>query len=245
MPTSVYVKVVGFTDVERHALNTLFRLSQGQAATYLLWTADLTVPPHMALIDVDSYEAGLELASPGFNPNLKMICIGSGAPAKAWRSFPRPIQWPQVVRAMDELFAPPQGLDIDVGFGDTLANMVPPGIKVTLIVDPSRDERFYLRARLALSGLLEVDEAVSAEQALELAGRRHYDLVLVSMDLPDMDGWKLIEQLVALDPPIGCVVMSTMDPSWQMRERAEQAGCHGLLVKPYDPTQVVSLLQKV
>ena len=61
MPTSVYVKVVGFNDVERHALNTLFRLSQGQSATYLLWTPELPVPPHVALIDVESYEAGMEL----------------------------------------------------------------------------------------------------------------------------------------------------------------------------------------
>lgn len=245
MPTSVYVKVVGFNDVERHALNTLFRLSQGQSAAYLLWTPELPVPPHVALIDVESYEAGMELASPGLSPNLKMFCVGNGAPARALRTFARPIQWAEVVRALDALFAPPPPLDIDIGFGDTQANALPPGIKVSLVVAASREERFYLRARLALSGLMEVDEAESGAQAQELAGKRHYDLVLVSLDLPDMDGWKLIEQLMPQQPPIGCVVLSTTDPSWQMRERAEQAGCHGLLVKPYDPTQVLSLLQKV
>ena len=245
MPTSVYVKVVGFTDVERHALNTLFRLAQGQPATYMLWAPELPAPPHLALIDVDSYEAGVEMASPGFNPNMKMICVGSAAPGNAWRTFARPIHWPDVVHAMDELFAPAPALDIDIDFADTPVNALPPGIKVSLIVADSLDERMYLRARLALSGLTEVDEAQSGAQAVELAGARHFHLVLASMNLPDMDGWKLIEQLVALQPPIGCVVISTTDPSWQMRERAEQAGCHGLLVKPYDPTQVLSLLQKV
>ncbi|MEO8119797.1 MAG: response regulator, partial [Rhodoferax sp.] len=70
MGPSVYVKVVGFTDIERHALNTLFRLSTGQSTSYGLWTPEAPVPPRLALIDLDAYEAGLALASPRLDSDM-------------------------------------------------------------------------------------------------------------------------------------------------------------------------------
>jgi CheY-like chemotaxis protein len=73
----------------------------------------------------------------------------------------------------------------------------------------------------------------------------HYDLAIVGLDVPDMDGWELIRQLVTLEPAIGSVIVTTTDKSWHMREHAEASGCCGLLEKPYDPLQVVELLQKI
>lgn len=245
MLSTVFVKVVGFRDVERHALNTLFRLSLDRYAPYSLWTPDSPVPPHMALIDVDSYEGGLEIASPGFNNNLKMICVGERAPPGAWRVFKRPLDWPTVVNAMDQLFTGSAGTDIDLDTGESGAATLPPGVKASLVVDALRDQRLYLRARLSLAGLVEVDEATTGAQAVELAKRRHYDLVIVNLDAPDLDGWKLIDQLVALEPAIGSVVMSTRNTSWHVQERAEQAGCRSVLEIPYDPGQISQLLQKV
>ena len=67
---------------------------------------------------------------------------------------------------------------------------LPPGVKVSLLVDASRDQRMYLRARLALAGLYEVEDADTGALALDMARRRHYDLVIVRLDMPDMDGWK-------------------------------------------------------
>lgn len=246
MGSSVYVKVVGFTDVERHALNTLFRLSSARPTTYSLWTPDLQVAPHLALIDLDAYEAGLELASPSLNPRLKMICIGHDAPANAWRTFERPLNWPAIVKSIDSLFAPSEAKSDDGDYSDTLAGFrVPPGFKVTLLVDPSREDRMYLRARLSLAGHTEVDDAVTGEQALELARKRHYDLVVVGLDVPDMEGWELIRQLVNLEPAIGRIIVTTADTSWHMREHAERAGVGALLDKPYNPLQIVQVLQNI
>lgn len=244
MATTVFVKVVGFRDVERHALNTVFRLSMERATCYALWTPEAPVMPHIALIDVDSYEASLALASPGLNRNLKLICVGSGAPEHAWRVFARPLNWTAVLHAMDQLFAP-AGVDIDIDLdGEAVNSVIPPGVRVTLLVDPSRDERLYLRARLSLAGLIEVDEAESVAQAQVKARERHYDLVIVDVDTPD-DPWSLVERLVAADPPIGSVVVTTVNSSWQMHERAELAGCRAVIEKPYDPGHVFRVLQMV
>ena len=243
MGTTVFVKVVGFRDVERHALNTLFRLSAERSTTYAVWTPDAPVMPHVALIDVDSYEAGLSLASPGLNRNLKLICVGSGAPAHAWRIFSRPLNWTAVLHAMDQLFAQ-VGVDIDLELEGHRIPIVPPGVRLTLLVDPAKDERLYLRARLSLAGLIEVDEVESVAQAQAKVRERHYDLVIVDVDSPD-DPWGLVERLVAADPPIGSVVITTSNNSWKMHERAEQAGCRAVLEKPYDPGHVFRVLQMV
>ena len=243
MGTTVFVKVVGFREVERHALNTLFRLSADRPTSYAVWTPEAPIMPHVALIDVDSYEAGLALASPGLNRNLKLICVGNGAPAHAWRVFARPLNWTAVLHAMDQLFAK-VGVDIDLDLDGDASSAVPPGVRVTLLVDPSRDERLYLRARLALAGLIEVDEVESVAQAMAKIKERHYDIVIVDVDSPD-DPWSLVERLVASDPPIGSVVITTVNNSWQMHERAELAGCRAVLEKPYDPGHVFRVLTMV
>ena len=245
MVPPVFVKVVGFTDVERHALNTVFRLSRERAVSYSLWTPESPVAPHLGLIDCESYEARLELASPGHNTNLKLICVGTGAPETAWKTFARPLHWPTVVQAMDSLFVAPSAPDIIVDFDVDYMDALPPGVKVSLLVDPSRDQRMYLRARLALAGLMEVEEAETGAQAVEMARRRHFDLVIASLDVTDMEGWKLIERLVALEPVIGRVVLSTTDTSWHMQESAERAGCFAVLQRPFDPGQVIQVLQKI
>lgn len=247
MPSPVFVQVTGFRDVERHALNTVFRLSQDRATIYLLWSPEAPAPAQMALVDVDSYQGAMALASPEFNPYLKMICVGAHAPDTAWRRFDRPLNWHAVVGAMDALFAPVPGHAHDTGTGAEMASRaeLPPGFKVSLLVDASREHRLYLRARLALAGLVVVDEADTPEQGLALAKRRRYDLVIVNLDPPSQSGWKIIDQLVALEPDIGAVVMTTGNMSWHLKGQAERAGCRGVLAIPFEPAQFLQIIKKV
>jgi CheY-like chemotaxis protein len=128
---------------------------------------------------------------------------------------------------------------------DLMLGSVPAGVKVSLLVDESRDHRLYLRARWALAGLMDVDEATYDDQALQQAKRRHYELVVVNLESPNVDGWKLVSELVALQPTIGSVVVSTRNNSWSLQQQAEQAGCRGVLEVPFAPNQVIQLLQKV
>ena len=246
MPSPVFVQVVGFRDVERHALNTVFRLSRDRATSYFLWSPDAPAPAHLALIDVDSYEGAMALASPEFSPYVKMICVGERPPESAWRVFNRPLNWHAVVGAMDELFAPVSGHGIGAGAGvGAGAPPLPPGVKVSLLVDASREHRLYLRARLALAGLVAVEDADTPEQGLALAKRKRYDLVIVNLDSASQDGWKTIEQMVGLEPAIGAVVMATRNLSRHIQGQAERAGCRGVLAIPFDPGQFLRIIKKV
>lgn len=245
MSSSIWVKVVGFDDSERHSLNTMFRLSTRQSPSYVLWTSDAPSPPHVILLDMDSYEAGLELASPNFKRNAKFISVGSQAPKAAWRSFQRPVDWHAMVKVIDGLFGSQGDVDIDLGRQEPQNKTVPPGLRVSLLVGMKMDERLYLRARLALAGLTDVDEAESGTQARASLAKRHYDLVVVSLQLTDADPWALVQELSGRSTPPDAVLVATSTTTWVEMEKAEKAGCAGLLEIPFNPKQVRALLQQV
>ncbi len=241
---NIWVKVVGFTDVERHSLNTLFRLSVRRSPCYCLWTPEQALQPHVALIDVDSYEAGLELASPMRNPHLKLICVGNDPPAQAWRTFTRPVDWHALVRTLDSLFASFADVDIDLELGDPQDKVVPPGVHVALVVGFPVEQGLYLRARLALAGMTDVDDAPTAKSATGFLAQRHYDLVIVSTALQDVNAWSLVRSLEALMAPPRSVIVAARAPTWATIEQADQLGCLGLLEIPFIPQQVASLLNR-
>lgn len=245
MSSNIWVKVVGFSAVERHSLNTLFRLSVRQTPTYCLWTPDLSAPPHVSLIDLDCHEAEVELASPTFNANLKIICVGTRTHAQAWRSFPRPVDWNAMVQVLDGLFASHAYVDVVTGFDELEDQTVPPGVRVSLLVGMRPEDCMYLRARLSLAGLTDVDVVDTAEQAGKSMSYRHYDVVIISMELPDADPWALVHSFKSTLVPPHAIIVTTENPSWSAMERAEQAGCAGLLEIPFNPPQVMGLLQKV
>ena len=245
MTSTVMVQVLGFTDAERHSLNTLFRLSSRQIPSYQLWTPECPSTPHVALIDVDSYEAMLEMESPNFNPHLKVIAVGKHAPQSVWRYMPRPVDWIALVRELDALFASLHDVDIEVGASTKGERVAPPGVAVCLVVGLAPDQRFYLRARLALAGHTEMDEAETAVEASQLLGQRHYDLMIIGLSLADADPWGLVQALKDMPMPPRSVVLATAEPTWAVMERADALGCAGILEIPFVPRQVMGIFRKI
>lgn len=248
MAQRVFVKVLGFSPAERHALNTLFRLSEQRETVYSLWEPQAPEPPRLALVDGRSEEGRLERGS----PDVKLIWIGSVAPASSWRSFDRPLLWPDVIKAMDELFAPPGLLDLDLGFDGDAPDSFPPGplqeaapCQRALIASGDRDQRLYLRARLALAELTQVDEAQTGAQALEMARAQPYCVALVDFGLPDVDGWTLLKALHAARPAIAHLIATKTSPSLVERLRARLGGASVLLGNPPQPSTLSNALEKV
>lgn len=243
MGATVFVKVLGFREVERHAINTLFRLSAGRTVSYNLWTPDSPEPPRLVLVDNDSAERELVNAGPDWT-GLKVICVGAVRSAHASRHFERPLQWPSILQSMDDLCAAIGQQEVVTDFQDTETGLSSASTgQAVLLVDASLEDRMYLRARLALAGRTDVDDAADSARALDLARQRHYDLAIVGLPAGEGDCWGLVRTLLALEPAIGSVIITTSDKSIKTREQARAIGCHGLLEKPYDPLHVVELLE--
>ncbi|MES2975743.1 MAG: response regulator [Pseudomonadota bacterium] len=243
MSDRVFVKVVGFTDVERHALNTMFRLSDERLTTYALWTPDAPEAAKLALFDGQSQEARQALESPNSEPDMQLIWVGAISPAHAARTFVRPLVWPDVVQAMDELFAAPPVVDFDLDF-EPVQRVGPNAAKCALIASPDPGERFYLRAKLASVDLLEADEAATAAEVEAALKTQAYDVILLDLDLPDVNGWELLRKLVLHRPPVPVICM-TAQLTVGARIRGWLAGAEACLGKPPHPGKLQELLRKV
>ena len=265
----IFVKVFGFDDVERHALNTVFRLSETRPTAYALWTAAAPEEAGMALIDGDSWEATLELANPAHD-DLKLIWIGDNAPARASLVVKRPLQWAAVIEGLDILLAADSSqtpgadldldllsestalLDLDLDFDSEAPTAPsplegpptePPEQAQVLVVDADRDARLYLRARLAMAGMLLVDEAATGTEALKLMDARLYKLVILDMDLPDMERWEMVKRVAAMQPPVEFLILTGNSLSPLDAVRGWFAGARGSLSKPLHPGKLKYLLR--
>ena len=125
--------------------------------------------------------------------------------------------------------------------GDT--EITPP--RRVLLVDASRDDRLYLRAKLASEGLHEVDEASCGVEALGLLGTQSYHLVVVDLGLRDMDSWTLIRAIGKAQPTLAHLIVTGAVPGWMRQARAYFAGAEVYLAKPLHPGVLKNLLQKI
>jgi len=246
MPQRVFVKVVGFSTVERHTLNTVFRLSEERDPCYALWVAGMPETPQLLLVDGASPDAPAQRHEAGA---AKLIWVGPGAPANSWRVFARPISWPQVIRAMDEVFTPAcPGFDLDLGHDDSALDTLPPEpeapMRRALVVSGDRDQRLYLRARLALAGMTTVDEAQNGAEAVELARLLPYCVALVDHSLPEVDGWLVVKALGA-NTARPYLILIKSDAGWRDRLKAWRLGTDTFLGKPLQPGRLQSVLDRV
>ena len=124
------------------------------------------------------------------------------------------------------------------------ASSTGPGLKI-LIVDDNRDAADSCATLLRLSGH-HVQIAYTSQQALELAGLVHPQVILADIGLPDMDGYALAHKIRA--EPWGRSMILIAISGWGQEEdkrRAMAAGFDNHLTKPIEPQTIESLLQSL
>jgi two-component system chemotaxis response regulator CheY len=107
-----------------------------------------------------------------------------------------------------------------------------------LIVDDSRLMRKVLKKAILMANL-EVDpilEAGNGRVALEILGKHPVDLALVDINMPEMDGVELVEEMYALGLlRTTDVLMVSTERSEARVERLTTLGVKGYLMKPFRP----------
>ena len=72
-----------------------------------------------------------------------------------------------------------------------------PGEYTLLVVDDSEDNRYTLTRRLAREGFTSVVTAADGRQALDLLQERRFDLVLLDIMMPELNGYEVLERIKA------------------------------------------------
>ncbi|NBJ70458.1 MULTISPECIES: response regulator transcription factor [Clostridia] len=115
-----------------------------------------------------------------------------------------------------------------------------------LVVDDEERIRRLIRMYMERDGFL-VEEAENGREALTLALENHYDVILLDIMMPEMDGVEVCQELrKEKDTP---VIMLTAKGEEANRVQGFEIGADDYIVKPFSPREVVlrvkALLRRV
>jgi DNA-binding NarL/FixJ family response regulator len=89
-----------------------------------------------------------------------------------------------------------------------------------------------------------VAEASNGQEVLQLARLDNFDILVLDMGLPDMNGLELLYRLKTVKPALRTLILSIY-PEEQYGVRTLKAGAMGYLNKESAPIELVSAIQKV
>lgn len=90
-----------------------------------------------------------------------------------------------------------------------------------------------------LAGLQwQVDFASEGKLAVQLASKQHFDVVLLDLNLPDIDGFQVCQQIKAQAPSNVPILMLTARDAFEDKARGFSTGADDYLSKPFDFREV-------
>ena len=105
-----------------------------------------------------------------------------------------------------------------------------------LVVDDNEDNRYTLIMRLEIEGYSNIAIAEDGEQALALMGSQEFDLVLLDVMMPKVDGYQVLQQLKADGRlhNIPVIMISALNEIDSV-VRCVELGAVDYLSKPFNP----------
>ena len=113
--------------------------------------------------------------------------------------------------------------------------------KSLLIVDDDIAHRTMLR--ILLDWQYEIFEADDGSTAIEEAGKRNFDLILMDIRMPGVSGLEALDQIRSLRPDVP-IVMMTAYFSDEIADQARDRGAFGCLGKPFDFEELKQTIER-
>jgi CheY-like chemotaxis protein len=113
-----------------------------------------------------------------------------------------------------------------------------------LVVDDQAEIRDLTALILAGAGF-RAQAAGSGAEALDRLASEPFDLVLLDIDMPEMDGWETLRLLRADPPPARpSVVMFSVQGEIQDKVHSLQEGASGYITKPFAVDDLVQRIRQ-
>jgi DNA-binding response OmpR family regulator len=106
-----------------------------------------------------------------------------------------------------------------------------------MVIDDEPAARLSLAELLSLEGY-EVSAAASGEEAVELLAEGGFDLAIVDLKMPGMDGLELVDTLQKQSPDT-VIIMLTAHGTLETAVQAMRQGAHDYLLKPANVNEIM------
>ena len=114
-----------------------------------------------------------------------------------------------------------------------------------LTVDDSPSVRKLVKFTLKVKGY-EVSSAGNGLEALDLLKQEAFDAIILDINMPRMNGLELLGTIKADEQYAGMpVIMLTTEGQDEDKDKAVALGATAYMVKPFKPTQLLTLLEKI
>ncbi len=118
-------------------------------------------------------------------------------------------------------------------------------MKRVLAVDDSKTMRNMISFTLNGAGY-NVTEAEDGQEALTIAEKSDFDLVITDVNMPNMDGITLLKALRGLSKFSSTpILILTTEGGDEKKSEGRSAGATGWIVKPFDPNKLLQVVAKV
>ncbi len=112
-----------------------------------------------------------------------------------------------------------------------------------LVVDDDSGIRKTLSRILEKEGYL-VEAVENGKQAIEASNKWFFNVALIDIRLPDMEGTELLDRLKDTEPKIVKIIV-TGYPSLKNAIEAVNKGADGYVLKPFDTSKLLAKIQKL
>ncbi|MCC7232338.1 MAG: tetratricopeptide repeat protein [Bacteroidia bacterium] len=116
-----------------------------------------------------------------------------------------------------------------------------------LIVEDNKINQLLVRNMLKKFGFEFFESAENGKQALEKLEENEYDIILMDIQMPEMDGYEITREIRLNMRKEVCnlpIIALTADASEREKKRARETGMNDYVVKPYTPEDLFSVLLK-
>ena len=117
--------------------------------------------------------------------------------------------------------------------------------KTALVVDDSNSMRQMVTFTLQTAGFTTI-EGANGKEALTVSATTPVDLVITDLNMPEMDGITLIRELRTRPAfKFTPILLLTTESQETKKQEGKAAGATGWMVKPFNPDQLMSVVNKV
>ena len=114
-----------------------------------------------------------------------------------------------------------------------------------LVVDDDEDLRYLIGMAMARVGGWEVESAGNGREAIEMARAQPFDLILMDIMMPDLEGPEALEILRG-DPEFATpVIFLTAKVRQSEIQRVMALGAAGFIPKPFEPLELPAEIDRL